>query len=314
MNDTYQEMLNKMFDRMQNNAVCLMVGTLWSVLDPLSRFAEKYKNDKRYVFVNIPALDENDESNFEYELGKGFTTEYYHDMRDRLDNNEWMAKYMQQPYVREGLVFPLDELNYFYGILPDGDYRTIAVADCAFGGGDYLSMPIAREYENGDTYVFDWIYDNRAKEFTLPKVVGSVIGNGIRQLRCEGNAGGAMYGSYVADELGKKNYKCDVTDKKAPNRMSKMEKIMAYSGDIKRKFYFLAPNVQIDKMAQNDTSATQRYRRSADYQLAMEHLGMFAGVGKNVYDDAPDGLTQLAIFEENGLNVAKVTATVNPFR
>lgn len=288
MENTYQEMLNKCFDRLSgDHARQLLVGTLWSVIDPMMRLETKYGDDPMYRFRKIPALNENDESNFDYEIN-GFSTKYYHDMRDRLDNAEWMAKYQQAPFVREGLVFPTDELRTYNGVLPDGDSRVVAVVDVAWGGGDSLSMPIGREYDNGDVYIFDWVFSKGAKEQTVPEVVGKIMGNEIRQCRFEGNVGGAMYSSYVDEELRKHNYKCNCTEKKAPNKMSKMEKIMAYSGDIKRKFIFL------------DGS-----KRNAEYQKAMEELCMFVSVGKNPFDDAPDSLTQLAMFLDND-GMAKV--------
>lgn len=313
METTYQEYLNKMVDRMSGDyAQQLMVGTLWSVIDPLMKTEQKYGGNPDYRFRKIPALNENDESNFDYEIN-GFSTKYYREMRERLDSAEWFAKYQQAPFVREGLVFPLDELRYFNGIMPEGDYRVVAVVDVAWGGGDALSMPIGREYENGDVYIFDWLFDKGAKEKTVPKVVGKIIENNIRQCRFEGNVGGAMYSTYVDEELQKHDYKCNCTEKKAPNRMSKMEKIMAYSGDIKRNFIFLNTDGQIDK-AKEDGETTERYYRSKDYQSAMDELGMFVSIGRNPHDDAPDSLTQLAMFVEGVVTTPVVRAIKNPFR
>lgn len=99
METTYQEYLNKMVDRKSGfdpmdgtfaGACELMVGTLWNVLDPLERIRKEREDDPLYRFRKIPALDENDESNFDYDIN-GFSTEYYLDMRERLDNAEWMA-------------------------------------------------------------------------------------------------------------------------------------------------------------------------------------------------------------------------------
>lgn len=101
MENTYQEYLNKMVDRKNDGARELMVGTLWNVLDPLERMRKQYENDPQYRFRRIPALDENDESNFDYEIN-GFSTAYYRDMREKLDKAEWEAKFMQRPFVREG--------------------------------------------------------------------------------------------------------------------------------------------------------------------------------------------------------------------
>ncbi len=43
----------------------------------------------------------------------------------------------------------------------------------------------------------------------------------------------------------------------------------------------------------------------------MDELTFFVQLGKNVHDDAPDGLTQLQMFIEKG-NVGTATAMQNP--
>jgi len=300
MENTFQEMLNKMFDRLNDGARVLMVGTLWSVLDPLERMRLQYGDRPDYFFRRIPALDPiTDESNFAYEY-KGFSTQYYREMRERLDKPEWMAKYQQMPFVREGLLFPADELRYFNGILPEGDSRIVAVVDVAFGGGDSLSMPIGREYENGDVYIFDWVFNKGAKEITIPRVVGKIIANEIRVMRFEGNAGGDMYCQYVDDELSNQGWKCSCTAKRAPNNMDKMAKINAYAGDIKRNFIFLDEHRRTsEEKAEDKRLGITRYERSAEYEEAMQEVCMFVTVGKNTHDDGVDSLTQLAMFVEN---------------
>lgn len=314
MENTYQEYLNKMVDRKNDGARELMVGTLWNVLDPLERLRKSYDGNPEYRFRRIPALDENDESNFDYEIN-GFSTEYYRDMREKLDKAEWEAKFMQRPFVREGLLFPTDELRYFNGILPDGDFRRIGVVDVAWGGGDSLSMPIGAEYDNGDVYIYDWVFNKGAKEVTLPLVVGRIIGNGIRQTRFEGNTGGELYCQYVDERLQDQKYKCSCTSRKAPNKVEKLSKIIAYSGDIKRKFIFLeSKKVTQDQLQKDAELGVVRYRRNDEYQAAMDELTMFVSIGENKHDDAADGLTQLEMFIENPNNLATATATTNPFR
>lgn len=314
MENTYQEYLNKMVDRKNDGARELMVGTLWNVLDPLERLRKSYDGNPEYRFRRIPALDENDESNFDYEIN-GFSTEYYRDMREKLDKAEWEAKFMQRPFVREGLLFPTDELRYFNGILPDGDFRRIGVVDVAWGGGDSLSMPIGAEYDNGDVYIYDWVFNKGAKEVTLPLVVGRIIGNGIRQTRFEGNTGGELYCQYVDERLQDQKYKCSCTSRKAPNKVEKLSKIIAYSGDIKRKFIFLeSKKVTQDQLQKDAELGVVRYRRNDEYQAAMDELTMFVSIGENKHDDAADGLTQLEMFIENPNNIATATATANPFR
>lgn len=292
----------------------LMVGTLWNVLDPLERMKNKYEGDPLYLFRRIPALDDRDESNFDYEIN-GFTTEYYRGIRERLDSAEWSAKYQQEPFVREGLLFPKNELRFFNGILPDGDYKTVAVVDIAWGGGDSLSMPIGKQnIETGDVYIVDWVFNNGAKEVTIPLVVGQIINNEIRKVRFEGNQGGELYRDYVDKELIKHKYRCSTEDVKAPNKVSKVEKIIAYSGDIKRKFVFLDSRSPSAKELEVDAElGIKRYRRSSEYEKAMQELHSFVTIGKNEHDDAPDGLTQLQMLIDGFGQSRVVTIMESPF-
>ena len=277
MDRLYQDYLNILVDRKNYGSKELMVGTRWNVMDPLGRIEKQYKNDPRYRFRKIPALDENGESNFDYPV-KGFSTQYYQDMKKKLDRNEWEAKFMQRPFVREGLLFQLDELRYYNGVLPEGDHRVVSACDVAWGGGDSLSMPVGYEYENGDVYIPKWVFNKGMKEETIPVVSGTIMGEKIRDIQFEANNGGDMYCKYVSEKLDEYGYKCSCTHKKAPGNMEKLSKIIAYSGDIKRKFIFLQDDLQ-DK----------------EYSEAMEELGMYVQIGKNEHDDAPDGLTQLAM-------------------
>lgn len=295
MENTYQEYLNKMVDRKSGDGCReLMVGTLWNVNDPLERMRIQYQDNPEYKFRKIPALDENDESNFKYTFDP-FSTEFYHNMRERLDPAEWQAKFMQQPFVREGLLY--ENLRYFNGVLPDGDGRIVAVVDVALGGGDSLSMPIGKEYENGDVYIFDWVFNNGVKEITMPKVVGAIMRNEIRQIRFEANQGGDLYCHWVDEELKKNGYACSCTHKRAPNNMEKMAKVEAYSGDIIRNFVFLQEKMPTkEEIQQAKENGYEIYHRSREYQKAMDELLTTVSIGKNPHDDACDSLTQLAMF------------------
>lgn len=185
MEETFQEYLNKMVDRKNDGAQELMVGTLWNVLDPLERLSKLYANNPRYKFLRLPALDENDESNFDY-LVNGFSTDYYKDMRERLDAPEWSAKYQQKPYVREGLLFPSNELKYFDGLVcVDEIKRVVSVCDPALGGGDNVSTPICYELFNGRRLITKWIYDKRTEKHTVPRVTKAIKDHSVTELTIE---------------------------------------------------------------------------------------------------------------------------------
>ena len=296
MNDTFAEYLNKMVDRKNAGAKELLIGTLWNVLDPIKRLEEMYEGDDRYVFRRIPALDENDESNFDYEV-KGFPTEYYHDMRDKMikagNEAEWMAKFQQAPYVREGLLFPADELRWFNGVLPpDHSYNFVVVCDVAFGGGDSVSMPIGLQNDDsGEVYVVDWLFNSGSVTVTIPAVVDMLMKHGVKDITFERNNGGLMYAQRVQEELQRRNYICACSTRPAPNNIDKSGKIKAYEGIIKSKLIFLDGTKH---KAEDSEEGITVYNRGAEYERALRELHMFVAIGKNDHDDSADSIAQLA--------------------
>lgn len=305
MNDTFSEYLNKMVDRKNDGAKEIMIGTLWNVLDPIKRLEEMYKNDDRYVFKKIPALNENNESNFAYDV-KGFSTEYYLEMRDKLikagNEAEWMAKYQQAPYVREGLLFPLDQLRFFNGIMPvDHKFTFITVCDVAFGGGDSVSMPIGLWDEDTNwIYVIDWYFNSAGVSITVPGVADMLMKYGIKEITFEKNNGGQLYAQQVQEELEKRGYTCSCNTKPAPNNISKEDKIKGYEGKIKTLIIFL-DGTKHDKERMLAEGVTY-YERSPQYERALEEMSMFVTIGKVDHDDAPDSIAQLCAKAYGDLN------------
>jgi len=293
MENTYQEYLNKMVDRKNDGARELMVGTLWNVLDPLERMRKQYENDSQYRFRRIPALDENDESNFDYEIN-GFSTAYYRDMREKLDKAEWMAKFMQKPYVREGLLFPDNELRFFNGDfneeLENKERKIIALCDPAFGGADNLSMPVCADFGGKQKYIIDWVYKKGTQAVTVPLIVAAIKKHYITELHIEQNAGGKLITDSIKAEMKKQNvYFCRIIPYYANTKLPKEEKIKGYSDRVKETFIFLMSR---QYLAIDDRPT---YIRTQMYQDAMDEFTMYTSEGKNPHDDASDSITQLAI-------------------
>lgn len=292
LENRYQDYLNVMVDRKNDGAKELMVGTRWCVADPLGRNEEKFKGNPKARFRKIPALNEKDESNFNYDYGLGFSTEYYKNLRDRLDKNEWMAKYQQRPFVREGLIFPIDELEYYNGVLPDGDCLTAAACDVAWGGGDRLSMPFGKLFgsaDDGPIYIPDWIFNKGDKYVTKPLVVAKTMQQKPNMVRFEANNGGDEYAEDVDRLLREQGFKTNISWARASNQVGKMAKIIQYAPDIKRRFRFLKPELQSD-----------------EYKDAMEELGMLTQVGKNEHEDSADGLVQLFQLFDGGMTKIEI--------
>lgn len=289
MENTFQEYQNKMLDRMNDGAKKILVGTLWSVIDPLERERKLNEDNPRALFRKIPALNENEESNFQYAV-KGFSTQYYINMRARLEKAEWMAKFQQEPFVREGLTYPIEELRKFNGIIPDETCRTVAHIDVALGGGDSLSMPVCKDFGE-DKYIVGWIHDKRSPGFTVPRVVDAIDKYFITTLWIEKNAGGDLYAEKVQEEMKARGIvHCRIELYAAPNRMHKEEKITGYSDYVKSHFLFLTPkNVPVD----DDIEA---YYADADYRKALDEMTTWSAEGKGkVNDDAPDTISSLAM-------------------
>ncbi|MBO4783265.1 MAG: hypothetical protein J5521_00765 [Lachnospiraceae bacterium] len=293
--NTYQEYQNKMLDRMNDGAKKMLVGTLWTVNDPLERERKLNENNPRALFRKIPALDENDESNFQYTV-KGFSTQYYRDMRDRLDKAEWMAKFQQQPFVREGLTYPIEELRFFDGFLPVGNCSTIAHIDVAFGGGDRLSMPICKDFGEEKKYIVGWIHDSRSPGFTVPRVVDAIDRYYITKLFIEKNSGGQLYAEKVSEEMKNRGINhCKIELYSAPNKISKNDKISGYSDYVKRNFLFLSAKSR--DIYEEDIDF---YKADADYRKALDEMTTFSIEGKGKqFDDSPDSISSLAMKMDN---------------
>lgn len=272
----YNIYLNQMKDRMKDGALQLMVGTRWNVMDPLGRVREQYRDNPEYRFTVIPALDANGESNFQYDYGVGFSTEYYRDMKASIDDCTWCAKYQGAPYVRQGLVFPPDSLLRYNGVLPGGSpERIIAACDVAWGGEDYLSMPIVYVYGDGSMYCVDVVFSNANKVFTQPEVVGKLLIHRPHQVQFEANNGGTEYAQAIDEMLRAKGCVLNISTRRAPGNASKLSRIIQYAPDIS-KIHFL----DFD-------------HSTPEYRSFIEWLCSFVSLGKNVHDDAPDSLAQL---------------------
>lgn len=288
----YNAYLNQLKDRKKLGALELMVGTRWNVFDPLGRIQDQYEGNERYRFRVIPALNDGDESNFNYEYGVGFDTAYYRDMRESIDDATWNAKYQGAPYIREGLLFPEDELLTYNGVLPDGDPEKVVVCDVAWGGGDSLSMPIVYKFGE-DVYIHDVVFNKGDKSVTYPVVIGRIKLHLPHKARFEANNGGHEYADNVDKALRKDGIHIHVFSKKAPSSQSKLARIVQFAPDIKR-FYFLATKY-----------------RSKEYREFMREVTTFVQTGKNPHDDAADSLAMVA--DELYHGTASVSVVKRPF-
>lgn len=276
---------NNLLPRAKEKAKILWVGTRWSLIDPAGLRMELLTNDdnfknRRFDIINLPALDENEESNFDYLYNVGFGTDFYKQRRASFERNNdmasWLAQYMGEPIERDGALFTPQEMRFYNGVLPDKvPDRIFLACDVAFGGGDFLSAPVCFQYGE-DVFIHDWIFDNGDKFVTRPKVIAIIMKYKVQAANFEKNNGGGEYQEYIEDHLKADfGYKLNITSTYAPTTKRKEQRIFDHAPEI-REFYFLEDG-----------------KRSKEYSLAMTNLYSFKITGKNKNDDAPDSLSQV---------------------
>lgn len=274
--------------RMIGDCAELIIQTPWSLHDPIDRLAVMFEDDPDTEIIKFPALDEDDESNFDYPYGLGYTTEQFHLQRDIMDDMSWNALYMCRPVEREGQLYPSEELQRYFE-LPDKEPDVVlAVCDTKETGSDYCAMPIVYKY--GEQYFIEkWICDNGNPDVIEERIARVLVDHHVKVARFESNRGGTLFAKDVQDKVKAMGGQTKIATKW--NQTNKITRIITRSAWIKSHCLF------------KDESY---YIKDKEYRTAMEQLCTFNRAGKNKHDDVPDVLADLADYVE-GMGVAQVT-------
>ena len=272
----------------------LHIATRWSVHDVIGRLEREYSDSDRAEFIVIPAVDENDESNFDYDYGVGFNTKFYHEQRGIMDDVSWRALYLNVPVEREGLLYSEDELRRYFE-LPDREPDAIiSVCDTKDKGTDYCCMPIAYQYGN-DYYIEEIICDNSNPEVVETRLVMSLLKHKVQMSRFESNSAGGRVAQKVQEEVKSKGGRTKITTKYTT--ANKETKIIVNSPFIKEHCLF------------KDSSVI---KTDKEYRKALNFLCSYTMAGRNKNDDVPDGFAQLSEFIQS-LAGNTVTVFQRPF-
>lgn len=259
----------------------LHVATRWSVHDVIGRLEHKFDGNDRARFIKFPALNENDESNFDYKGDVGFSTQFYIDMRDTMDDASWRALYQNEPIEREGQLYSEEELRRYFE-LPDGQPDAIiSVCDTKDKGKDYCVMPICYVYGN-DYYIEDIVCDNGKPNIVEERLVQKLLDHNVGMSRFESNSAGGKIAEKVQKEVKEKGGNTRITTKYTT--ANKETKIVVESGWVKEHCLFKDASV---------ISKDKEYRR------AMSFLTGYTMMGKNEHDDVPDAMAMLSQFSQN---------------
>ena len=272
----------------------LHIATRWSVHDVIGRLENDYGNSDRAKFIVIPALDDNDESNFDYAYGVGFNTKFYHEQREIMEDASWRALYLNQPIEREGLVYNENELRRYFE-LPDGEPDAVlSVCDTKDSGKDYCAMPIVYQYGN-DYYVEKIVCDNSNPEIVETRLVMELLAHKVQLSRFESNSAGGRIAQKVQEQVKAKGGITKITTKYTTAH--KETKILVNSPFIKEHCLFKDDTV---------IGSDKEYRR------AMQFLCTYTMAGKNKFDDIPDAFAQLSEFIQS-LSGNKIEVFARPW-
>ena len=261
-----------------NHCKELHIATRWSVHDVIGRLESQYSNSDRAKFIVIPAMNKDDESNFDYDYGVGFTTEFYREQRDIMDDASWRALYMNEPIEREGLIYSEDELRRYFELPSDEPDAIIGVCDTKDKGTDYAFLPVAYVYGN-DYYIDDCICDNSLPDVVDVRLAEILIKNKVKMCRFESNSAGRRVAEKIQSDVKSRGGITNITTKFTT--ANKETKIIVNSAWVKEHCLF------------KDESM---YHKNSDYGRMINMLCSYTIAGKNKHDDVPDGMAMLAEF------------------
>lgn len=272
----------------------LHIATRWSVHDVIGRLENEYGNSDRARFIVVPAMNENDESNFDYAYGVGFSTKFYREQREIMDPTNWKALYMNQPIEREGLLYDADELRRFFE-LPDREPDAIiGVCDTKDRGTDYAVLPVAYVY-GSDYYIADCVCDNGLPDTVDVRLAEILLRHRVNQCRFESNSAGGRIAQKIQEDIKKRGGHTHITTKYTTS--NKETKIIVNSAFVKEHFLF-----------KDETT----YKRNSDYGKFMDMLCSYTMAGKNKHDDVPDAVAMLSEYAQS-MSAAKIEVFQRPW-
>lgn len=293
---------NNFMKRLKRKAKLINMGTRWAPQDVQGRRRNLLENnadykDRRWDAIVIPALNENEESNFDYPYDLGYSTQDYLMMRASFEENDdmesWLAQDQQEPIERHGALFNPGKMKDFdptKDLLDRVPDRIFAAVDPAYGGGDFVAMPICYKY-GADCYIVDAVYNDGDKDVTIPEVTSRIVQHleniskiakrldkfapKTAEVHFEETKTTEEYRKKCEEIWKEMGAMVNATHDPAPNNESKKDRIKNHAPDI-RKLYFVDIN-----------------HRTKEYRKFYQNILSFKTEGKVKHDDAPDSVAQL---------------------
>jgi phage terminase large subunit-like protein len=255
----------------------LHIATRWSTLDLIGRLKSLNENNPRARFIAVPALNENGESNFEYDGGVGFDTAYFRDIQRSMDEISFKCLFQNEPIEREGLLYHDDELRRYLELPVDEPDAVLSIVDTKNKGTDFFVQPVMLQYGE-DYYMVDTICNDDANyEVQYARSANLILTNKVEACQFESNNGGDRVALEVAKRVKEAKGYCNITQQFTTQ--NKETKIIVYAPWVKQHVIF------------RDKSL---YTPKSEYGKFMEMLLSHPILGKPKHDDVPDVLSSFA--------------------
>lgn len=250
------------------------MATPWSVHDVIAHVKDSNEDNPRLKVIAIPCYNDKGESNFSFD--GGFSTKYYNDMENSMDEASFSALYKCEPIEREGLLYHKEDLSYYFELPSEAPDAIISVCDSKNLGVDYVSAPIGYVY--GDlVYIDDVVFNNGLPDVTRPLVANAYIRNKVTRADVEMNNGGNYYAEDLEQLIENGNGKTSIRTFYSGN--NKNVKIITFADYVMKNFVF---------------KDHTKYSPNSEYAAFMKNVFTWTQSGKNKHDDAPDSLAMLA--------------------
>ena len=263
--------------RRKQSAKELHVATRWSVYDPIGRLKILNEGNPRARFIAVPALNENGESNFEYDGNVGFNTAYFKEIQKSMDDISFKCLFQNDPVEREGLLYHDDEIRRYLELPLDEPDAVLSIVDTKNKGTDFFVQPVFLQYGE-DFYLVDAICSDDANyETQYARSANLILKNKVEACQFESNNGGDRVALEVSKRVKEAKGYCNITQQFTTQ--NKETKIIVYAPWVKQHVIF------------KDRSM---YQPNDDYGRMMSFLLGYSPIAKNKHDDVPDALSSFA--------------------
>lgn len=267
----------------------IFVGTQWTPEDILNRIIEdrnkvsplKETNnpyvmeseDKSTIVIRVPMLD----SEHKTTCAEVYPQQIAEQIEQNTDPFLFSCVYQQCPIAPTGREFAWECIRTYIDLPNNLTPNSMATLDTARKGKDNVSMPIFKNDNNGNHYLIDAIYKQKAMDDLYAEIIEKIIENRITTLVIENNIDTSLK-RLLEDRLHARGiYWCTIIEKY--NTVKKEERIKNNRGIVQKQIIF--PDKSIIRM-------------NTDIGRMMDNITKYSFDKPNVHDDGIDSVCMYA--------------------